>query len=61
MPVVTIRHKGLGATAEINEDALPDWEQVGWARAKAPTNAERAAESAPPRPKKAAPTNTESE
>lgn len=60
MGMITITHKGLGATAEIDEVALTEWQEVGWA--KAPTDAERAAESAPPRTKKnAAPTTTESE
>jgi len=60
MAMIQIHHKGLGATAEVDEVSLPEWVEVGWA--KAPTSAERAAESAPPRAKKktAAPT-TESE
>ena len=62
MAMIQIHHKGLGATAEIDEVSLPEWVEVGWAKV-APTSAERAAESAPPRAKKktAAPTTTESE
>lgn len=54
--IITIFHEGLGATAEIDEVSLTEWVEVGWTRAEeAPTHAGRAAESAPPRPKKAAP------